>query len=67
MAKDNLISQQDLVDWSGIKRKKELIDWLIQNGIQFYYVKNGEVVTTQAACDQPLLDKDSGPQAVRFL
>ena len=67
MASDALITQQDLMDWSGIKRKKELINWLLQNGIQFYYVRNGEVATTQAACDQPLVGKEASHQVIQFL
>ena len=67
MPEDALISQADLMEWSGIKRKKDLIQWLMQNGIHFYYVRNGEVVTTQAALDQPLVGDDSPSTGIEFL
>ncbi|OED40268.1 hypothetical protein ACH42_17305 [Endozoicomonas sp. (ex Bugula neritina AB1)] len=68
MSKDALITQHDLMQWSGIKRKKELIGWLLQNGIQFYYVRNGEVATTQAACDHPLVgDSHSANGKIEFI
>ncbi|WP_422461770.1 MULTISPECIES: hypothetical protein [unclassified Endozoicomonas] len=52
---DALISQPDLMEWPGIKQKTALIKWMIQNRIPFYYGRNGEVVTTYAAINQPLI------------
>ncbi len=66
---DALISQPVLMEWSGIKQKTALVKWMIKNRIPFYYGRNGEVVTTYAAINQPLIGNEPQlkEQPLRFL
>ena len=66
---DALISQPDLMEWSGIKQKTALVKWMIKNRIPFYYGRNGEVVTTYTAINQPLIGNEPQlkEQPLRFL
>lgn len=66
---DALITQPALMEWVGIKQKTVLVKWMIKNRIPFYYGRNGEVVTTYAAINQPLIGNEQQPknQPLKFL
>ena len=59
MNRTSLVHEKDLKDWSGFTRKKDLVQFLINNGIAFFYGKDGSVVTTQAAIDSRLTHEGS--------
>ncbi|WP_419833460.1 hypothetical protein [Endozoicomonas atrinae] len=66
---EELISQPVLMEWVGIKQKTALIKWMIKNRIPFFYTRKGEVVTTYAAINQPLIGNESQQkeQPLKFL
>lgn len=55
MDKTELISQPELLEWTGFKRKSKLVEWLLSNKIPFFYVYRGDVATTISAINNPLV------------
>jgi hypothetical protein len=45
---NELLSQQDLSNWCGYKRRAELIDWLEKRSIRYEIGKDGKICTTMA-------------------
>lgn len=66
---DALITQPALMEWAGIKQKTALVKWMMKNRIPFFFGRNGEVVTTYAAINQPLIgnEQQSKNQPLKFL
>jgi hypothetical protein len=50
-----LIPEQDLMEWSGHKRRDALADWLRSQGIPFITGKGGRICCTADAVNLPLL------------
>ncbi len=50
----DLVSQKDLEEWSGL-RGIRLKKWCIENGIQIFVGKSGQITTTLRAINEALL------------
>ncbi len=59
MDKTELLSQPELMEWSGFKQRTGLIQWLLDNRIPFFYGKGGTIVTTVSAINSPLIGQES--------
>lgn len=50
-----LIPESDLMEWTGFKRRTDLINWLRQNGIPYLLAQRGRVCCTTDSVNLPLL------------
>ena len=60
----NLLSQDDLREYTGIVHKSLLVDWLKKNRIAYYLNAKGEIVTTLAALNKPLIGSETDNRVV---
>ncbi len=58
MEKTELITQPELMEWSGFKQRTGLIQWLTDNRIPFFFGKGGVIVTTISAINSPLVGQE---------
>lgn len=58
----DLLNEDALMTWTGYTRRTDLIKWLRDGGIQFFFGKGGAVCTTMAAINHRLT---GGPKPVR--
>lgn len=59
MDNKELLSQPELMEWSGFKQKTGLIEWLVNSRIAFYFGKGGTVITTVSAINNPLIGQEA--------
>ncbi len=57
MDRTSLIDEKSLKEWSGYKRRTDLIHFLMSNRIMFFQARDGSVITTQTAVDHPLVSE----------
>jgi hypothetical protein len=57
---DQLIKYDDLREWSDVKQRNKLVDWLKENHIAFRLNRSGYPVTTVDAINKSL-QSDSDP------
>lgn len=50
-----LIPESDLMEWTGFKRRSDLVNWLRQNGIPYLLAQRGRVCCTTDSVNLPLL------------
>lgn len=51
-----LVTQDDLMAWSGYSTRAALERFLKENNIPYYYGKGGKICTTAEAINRPLVD-----------
>lgn len=59
---NDLLDEAALMSWTGYTRRLDLIKWMRDAGIQFFFAKGGAVCTTMAAINHRLT---GGPKIVR--
>lgn len=47
-----LVTEEELKEWTGYQQTGKLEQWLIKNGITFFYGKNNRICTTLAALNK---------------
>lgn len=50
----DLLNETDLLAWSNYTRRTDLINWLKDNGIKFFYGRGGSICTTVGAINHIL-------------
>jgi hypothetical protein len=65
-----LIPEQDLMEWSGHKRRDALVNWLREHGIPYLLGAKGRVCCTAEAVNLPLLrnqrNNEANPDDIEF-
>lgn len=51
----NLIPEQELMEWTGFKRRDALVNWLRQQGIPYLLGREGRVCCTSDAVNLPFI------------
>ncbi|MGZ0079214.1 DUF4224 domain-containing protein [Methylomonas sp. ZR1] len=51
----SLIQEEELMEWSGFKRRTALVNWLRQCGIPYLLGNHGRVCVTAESVNLPLL------------
>ena len=55
-----LVNTVDLTEWSEIKQKNKLIEWLRENHISYRLNREGKPITTVEAINNSLKSNDDG-------
>jgi len=55
-----LVNTVDLIQWSEIKQKNKLIEWLRENHISYRLNRDGKPITTIEAINDSLKSNDDG-------
>lgn len=66
MLNTQLLTQDQLLDWTGYTRKADLERFLRKNKIKYTYGKELRVCTTQAAIDAAMVPANQTEQEVDF-
>lgn len=61
-----LISEQELIDWSGYQRRADLIRFCTDNKISFIIGRGQKICTTQKAIDCSLIDETQQNEIIEF-
>lgn len=66
MLNTQLLTQDQLLEWSGYNRQADLERFLRRNNINYTYGKQHKVCTTQAAIDAVMVSAKQQEQEVEF-
>lgn len=62
----NLVTQQQLSEWTGYARAADIERWLRENKIPFTFGKGNKLCTTQTAIDRAILGESHNAKAIEF-
>lgn len=61
----NLVSEADLLTWTGYAQRAALERWLTTHGVRYWRTTRGQICTTQTAVDAALIGQGKKPMRFR--